>query len=267
MSELRNDLPPLTQRIERLPRHRGYPVPWFVQWFEDGEPRPTGEGEPDFRVASGEKMEAAINERLCWVCGEMISQHDAPAAFVIGPMCSVNRISAEPPAHRGCAYFSVRACPFLTRPHMVRREKGINEAAEKPPGHMIERNPGVTLVWYTNSWDIVAPEGKPLFELGPPKNVTAYSQGRAATRDEVWRSIVTGLPALLQIANQQDEEEDGAIRNAAIALERQLSEAVRLLNLGSHFEEWKESDHEVAVDLYREPTAVHRRDQRQGRST
>jgi hypothetical protein len=48
------DVPPA---VARLPQDRGYPVPWFVQWFTDvDEPSEFGEGRPDFRVMDGRKL-------------------------------------------------------------------------------------------------------------------------------------------------------------------------------------------------------------------
>src|SRR4051812_13821199 len=104
-------LPPMPPSIAALPRdHRGYPVPWFVAWSE---------GRPIFPAADPQKLVRAIRERRCWVCGDLLTRY---LAFVVGPMCTVNRVSAEPPSHLKCAEFSTRACPFLTRPKMKRVE-------------------------------------------------------------------------------------------------------------------------------------------------
>jgi hypothetical protein len=35
-------------------------------------------------------------------------------SFVVGPMCGINRNSAEPPSHKECAQWSARNCPFLS---------------------------------------------------------------------------------------------------------------------------------------------------------
>jgi hypothetical protein len=47
-------------------------------------------------------------------------------------------MSAEPPSHRECAEYAVRACPFLTRPLAVRNERGLD--GFEPAGVMIKRN-------------------------------------------------------------------------------------------------------------------------------
>src|SRR5687768_6618400 len=111
MTNLRPGLPPLPDKLKGLAvDRRGYPVPFFVGYV--GE-------EPDFRVVDPRKLLRCVKEKLCWVCGQPL---DPIWVFVIGPMCGVNRISSEPPSHYQCARFSAEACPFLARPHMVRRE-------------------------------------------------------------------------------------------------------------------------------------------------
>ena len=101
-------------RIALLPRNKvGYPVPWFVA---------TINGQPDFRVIRTDGIQIALKRGLCWVCGvPFLRQEDR--AFTIGPMCAVNRVSAEPPSHRDCAVYSAMACPFLATPNMVRRDR------------------------------------------------------------------------------------------------------------------------------------------------
>lgn len=114
----------IPDRIKRLPvDHRDFPVPWFVQWFDDGKPSDFGIGTADFRVIDARKIGVAIRERRCWVCGDRLGVH---LAFLIGPMCAVNRVISEPPSHRECAEFSAQTCPFLSRPRMRRNEVALN---------------------------------------------------------------------------------------------------------------------------------------------
>ena len=196
---LRPELEPLPDRMKDLPvDHRGYVVPWFVEWI-DG---PDGKKVPEFRATSGTKMAIAHRNGLCWVCGKKVGSYKC---FVIGPMCGINRISSEPPSHHECAQWSVRNCPFLSRPHMVRREdEDSKQWMGNSSGVMITRNPGVTLLWITRSYRIVSDgKGGALFEVGDPERVEWYSQGRPATREEVEESVRTGLPLLLEIASQE----------------------------------------------------------------
>ena len=177
---------PMPDRIRALPvcPTRNVPVPWFVVWID---------GKPEFRVADADKRVLAVTEKLCWVCGQKLG---AFLSFVIGPMCSVNRISSEPPSHRECAEFSVRACPFLSKPHMVRRENNLPED-KRHDGRMIARNPGCAAVWTTKSYKVVSDgAGGWLVQIGDPTDVTWWAEGRTATRDEVLASIDSGLPLL-----------------------------------------------------------------------
>lgn len=196
MEHVRKGLPPMPARIAKLPVHRGYPVPWFVAWLVDGKEVKTGEGEPDFRIIGADKIAHAHNYKMCWVCGQ---PRGNPGAFVIGPMCSVNRVSQEPPSHVSCAQWSAIACPFLTKPHMVRREGGTPEDASMA-GIGIMRNPGVAMVWITEGYKPFRVPNGVLFDVGNPKKVEFYYEGRQATRDEVLASIESGLPSLQEAA-------------------------------------------------------------------
>lgn len=186
---MRTELPPLPANMRDLPLdHRGYPVPWFVEWIN---------GEPDFRIMDGRKRVEAYRKRLCWVCGKKIPGQ--VVAFVLGPMCALNRTTAEPGCHIECAEWSAIGCPFLTRPHMVRRDKGVPETA-LAPGFAIQRNPGVTLVWITKTFSAFRVPGGELIRVGPPTRILAFAEGRLATKEETAHSIATGLPSLQELA-------------------------------------------------------------------
>jgi hypothetical protein len=183
-------------RIKTLPvGPNGFPVPFFVAWVD---------GRPEFRAADHGKLVRCVREKRCWICGEPLGRM---MTFVLGSMCGLNRTSSEPPSHTDCARYAARACPFLTRPHMVRREGGLDEiGTEKPAGEMITRNPGVALLWTTRSYSRFG-DGRVgmLFRMGDQVELEWWSQGRPATRDEVAESVRTGLPALESMARQQDE--------------------------------------------------------------
>lgn len=204
----------IPQRIEKLPRdYRGYPVPWFVHFSDDGV--------PDFRIMGAGKIEEAIKYQRCWICGERLGRH---LAFVIGPMCLVNRISAEPPSHLTCAEFAVRACPFLSMPKMKRNEHGLEDKPTvPPPGVMLARNPGATVVWVTRDYKLIGVDGGVLFRLGEPIELTFYAEGRPASREEVDRSVATGLPLLMEMAQKDGEK---GVKH----LEKQFDAALVLLD-------------------------------------
>lgn len=184
------DLTGLPDRMKRLPvDHRGYPVPKFVEWIDD---------KPDFRVMSSSHLVNCVKRKLCWVCGEMLGRWKC---FVIGPMCSVNRISAEPPSHRECATFSVKVCPFLTVPHRRRDDRDLPED-HWVAGKSIEHNPGATLIWVTESYEIVRDGAGVLFQIGEPHEVEWWARGRHATREEVMSAFDKGLPFLRAAAEK-----------------------------------------------------------------
>lgn len=188
----------MTKDIERLPRdRRGYPVPRFVAWFDDdGNHCPTGTGTPNFRVADSHYKADCVRLDICWLCGRKLG---SKKAFVLGPMCCINRINSEPPCHYDCARFAARNCPFLINPDMHRVPALIPEISVPAPGEMIQRNPGVVGIWLT-SWfrPFMSERGQDgvLFELGPPKRLEFWCEGRPATRAEVGESVRTGLPLL-----------------------------------------------------------------------
>jgi len=203
--------PVMPARIAALPRDgKGRPVPWFVAVID---------GQPDFRIIGAGKLKQALESGRCWVCGGTLGQFKA---FVIGPMCAINRVSAEPPSHRDCAIYSARACPFLTTPQMRRREGNKPETIE-PAGVMIRRNPGVVLVWITRTYRIIFdPQGGTLLRIGDPTETLWFAHGRPATRAEVTASIDSGLPILCEMAEQEGPK-------AVAALERQHADALQLL--------------------------------------
>lgn len=192
---LKEGLEPLPDRLKNLTIDaRGYPVPWFVDWITG----PDGQRVPEFRAMDGRKWRDAIRLRLCWVCGQPLGRW---LAFPIGPMCAINRVTAEPPSHRECAEYSIRNCPFLSEPRMVRREEGMPETAHAIGGLAILRNPGVACLWITRTYQVIADgRGGYVLTIGEPADVTWWREKRRATRAEVEASIDSGMPSLLAAA-------------------------------------------------------------------
>lgn len=202
-------------RVARLPRNAvGYPIPWFVAELDDGS--------RDFRIASADRMVQAVKEQLCWVCG---GRRGAFAAFTVGPMCAVNRISGEPPSHRDCAVYSARVCPFLATPAMRRRDSGKDGRGFVPAaGAMLERNPGVALVWVTRQWRAFhAPAGNKglLFSFRDPTEVLWFAGGEPASRAAVLASFEAGLPVLRE-ACQRDANPAASLRDVERSYARAL---------------------------------------------
>jgi hypothetical protein len=191
--------PDLPNKMRSLPvDHRGFPVPWFVAWVD---------GEPQFPIADGRKFAVALNQRRCWVCGHELGRLEA---FVIGPMCVVNRTTGEPPCHLECARFSARNCPFLTKPRMKRvGEENLPCGVVDGAGIAIKRNPGCAAVWIVKprTWRLFSDgQGGQLINIGegPPHAVEWYALGREATRAEVMDSVESGLPLLQQYVDSDE---------------------------------------------------------------
>ena len=182
---------PLPNRMARRPVNaRGFPVPWFVAKIN---------GEWDFRVIAPGAVVGRYLPRsgACWLCGEPLGRY---LAFVIGPMCAINRISSEPPSHRECAVYAVKACPFLSKPNMRRNEKEV-PAGQNPAGIHLDHNPGVSLIWICRSYHPMKIVGGTLFEIGPPSETHFYREGRPAKRAEILDAIDKGLPYLREVAS------------------------------------------------------------------
>lgn len=208
MTELRKTLPPLPEKMLGLPLDpRGYPIPWFVG---------TVDGKRDFRVADQKKRALAVQKSLCWVCGGKLGQY---LAFVIGPMCAVNRNTSEPPCHRECAIFAATACPFLILSKSDYRKPP--EGGRQQP-HALPGNPGACCVWITNSYRPYHVEDSWLIRIGAPIETLWFAEGQPATRQQILESLERRLPALQSIA-----DEEGPAAQAALA--RQVNATLQLL--------------------------------------
>ncbi len=208
--------------MAELPRDKhGRPIPWFVHVDEHGV--------PDHRVVKAGATPQALAGQLCWLCGRRMT--GGYGSFVIGPMCAVNRVSAEPPSHLPCATYAARVCPFLSQPNMRRRETGLPEVKTMPAGHMIARNPGVTAVWSSRTWEAFrVPSGQGmepgiLLDIGDPVAVAWWAEGRRARRDEILTSVESGLPTLLEAARAEGDEAVEQLRVATVQLDRLLPAA------------------------------------------
>lgn len=213
-SNLRDGLPTLPDRIKTLPiDQRGYPIPWFVETLPDGS--------RDFRIASGTKRVLAVKKDLCWLCGQKLGRHKA---FVIGPMCAVNRNTSEPPCHRECAEFAAQACPFLILPKAQYRKANLDEAVKLQPGHL-GGNPGAVCIWITDRYTpyrVPGTENEWLIRIGAPTEVLWYAEGKPAMRAQIMESFDMRLPLLRKVA-----EEDG--KDAESALAAAVDETLKLL--------------------------------------
>lgn len=201
---------PIPQRIQALPKQHGFPVPWFVAEID---------GKYDFRIADGEKLKEAVKRKKCWICGQQLGSY---LAFPISPMCAINRTIPEPPSHRECAEWAIKACPFLAQRQEYRRETNLPDGVSKPGGIAIKRQPGATCLWMTKSFEVWQLPNGIIFKLGEPTDVIWFKEGRQATREEVLESINSGYSVLLDAAKVDG---DRAIRQ----LERMRDDALKLI--------------------------------------
>lgn len=196
---------PIPVRMNKLSiNDKGFPIPWFVHIDENGI--------DDFRIIGRGKIMDAINWRKCWLCGQTLGTY---LVFTIGPMCTVNRVSAEPPSHLSCAEYAVRACPFLNNPRMRRNEKDMPDHKDVG-GYMLPHNPGATALWVARDYKPFQVSNGLLIQIGEPDRVLWYVEGREATRAEVEDSIDNGLPFLKQLAEQDGPEAIEELNQAII---------------------------------------------------
>lgn len=205
---------PMPPTIGRLPRNpQGYPIPWFAAQLPDGT--------HDLRTADAHKLYMAARFGNCWICGRRTGIYKA---FPIGPMCMVNRITAEPPSHRECAIYAAKVCPFLAVPQARRRDHDYPDGYQPAAGLPITTNPGVTVVWITKTFTTFRPphgnDGL-LFELGDPTETLFYRRGITADPVDVMAAMWAGRPALEAVCDL-DPDPDASRR----ALERQFAKAL-----------------------------------------
>lgn len=214
--------PTLPPYMEKLPRdHRGFIVPWFV-------PKMRATGEWNFQAIDPRRVLEAVQRNVCWICGNKLRKN---LAFVVGPMCVVNRVSSEPPSHVECATYAVQVCPFLTKPRM-RRAPMDEEEHQAPPGIMLARNPGVSALWVVRRMKPFRSGAGLLFRiLEPTVRISCWAEGRKATQAETEHSVMTGLPALEKLAHEDDEHSKD--HSASEALARMIVDARKLLGLNS----------------------------------
>lgn len=201
---------PVPPRLARQPRDKhGRLIPWFVGYVD---------GQPDHRVVRPGGITDAVRFNVCFLCGQTLGGYKA---FLLGPMCTINRVSAEPPSHKDCAVYAARACPFLTHPYMRRREN-LPEDTVAPDGEMNPRNPGASAVWTTRTW--ARKPGLQLFTVGEPTSVTWWREGRPATYKEALDALMSGHDVLMDEANK-----DPRPLRAAASLQDQYWKATNYL--------------------------------------
>jgi hypothetical protein len=213
---------PLPHRMRHLPRTAaGYVVPKFVRWFGD---------RPDFRIVDTQHYADCLTKKVCWICGGPMGSFKA---FLIGPMCAINRTTSEPPAHHDCARYAAQVCPFMINPQRERRETNMPTPNIHVAGTMLPHNPGASALWITRSWKRYRVASAPgvgegyLIELGPPTSIAWWSRGRQAQPIEVYDAIAMGLPKLVAVAKRDGEDGVREFRNFVRRALPHFPEAIR----------------------------------------
>jgi hypothetical protein len=198
--QIRESLLPLPKELIGRPiDHRGFPVPWFVS-------EKTPEGLWDFVHIHGEKFYQAVKFNKCFVSGEQLGKY---AAFVVGPMCTINRIASDPPCKPNVGMWSATHCPFLTNPSAKRPGGDHAFVGSATPGLPQPGNPGVTAVWITKEWEYNRDR---LFQFGEPDRVLWYTRGRLATVAEAREGFEIGAEKLMKMAVSEGAEAEDVCR-------------------------------------------------------
>lgn len=165
------------------------------------------DGKYDFRIADQTKRARAARERLCWLCGEKVGKY---LAFVIGPMCAVNRNTSEPGCHRECAEFAAQACPFLILPKAEYRRANLPAESSGQP-FALPGNPGAVCVWITKTYEPYRVDGGWLIRIGEAVEALWYCEGKSATRQQILDCFQNRLPLLTSFAKEEGAEAEAAL--------------------------------------------------------
>lgn len=171
---------------------RGFPVPFFVI---------VQDSVPDHRVVDWKKLERAIKEERCFICGERLGRF---LTFTLGPISLITTASAEPPSHLECATYALQACPFLTRPYAHRREEGLPDGTQNPEG-FLDHHPGVMTAYTTRTYRIRQANPGLSFQVGSFTTLSWWTQGRPAQQEECLKALLRGYKILIDEYGEQPE--------------------------------------------------------------
>ena len=92
----------MNPRIEKLPKHKGFPIPYFATRRKDRT--------PDFKIVDQDRRKVCAVERRCWICGEPLGYW---VVFIGGPVSIEHGLFNDGPMHEECAADAMAICPFL----------------------------------------------------------------------------------------------------------------------------------------------------------
>lgn len=151
------EIPPFLSHLKV--DHRGYPVPFFVQWID---------GRPDFRLLDVGKWKICMDNRLCSICGLKLPKDFH--YFIAGPQGLKNKTSTDTPMHHDCAMFSIEACPHLYYGKADRRsgdanyQKAIDYSGDR---HMIFEKPEEIYLVKSDKYKAINHDGETYIRYRP----------------------------------------------------------------------------------------------------
>lgn len=167
MTALLKGLPSLPPRMRALPRDAdGQPIPYLLTQVATKFDSTLG---PDLALTT------LFAQKRCWLCGEQLGRY---AAFVGEPLTSITRVSRTPPAHHDCAKYA--AMTGLLQPKTLK----------------------VSLVWVTRDYGMRRAAQGHVFAVGDAEQAFWFTDGRAATREEVTDAMQEGLTDLYEAAKR-----------------------------------------------------------------
>ena len=124
-------LPPRLQSLEK--DSRGYVIPFVIL-------RDPNNGRPYFQVNDENKINQAIREDRCAICGDKMG-HDK--WLVGGPMSAFHPHGAyiDTPTHQDCLHYAMKVCPYLAVPNYKKRIDLSNVDMGDFPEHMFFQDP------------------------------------------------------------------------------------------------------------------------------
>jgi len=100
---------PVPEKLQKMPKWNGWIIPFITMLDKDGN--------PDFKVVDETKRIECIMKRLCGICGQSFPYQQY--VFIGSDECAKSRVFFDPPAHKECAYYATKVCPYLAN---TRRE-------------------------------------------------------------------------------------------------------------------------------------------------
>lgn len=122
-------IPPIPKELSHLKiDERGYPIPFFVT---------NRNGKPDFVLLNTERQMQCVEKKLCPICG--LKLYKDYSYVITGPLGLKNCMVTDPPMHRVCAEFSLRACPHMYFQKAERKETGVDRDAVQEAIHNLDK--------------------------------------------------------------------------------------------------------------------------------